>query len=237
MKHKIVTGIAILIIFAGIGGAATNGTSTTIPNSATTTAGTVTPTVTPAPVVAPAPAPVIPTRQVTGVATNLGAGTFVGNKDIPVGLYEVSSTSGSGNFTITSSSGNLNVNEILGVSDGLGVAEIRTPILSGDVINISGINQVHFQPVTAPFITTVQTVVLHAGTWIAGQDVAPGRYLATATSGSGNFTVTGSDGSLNTNEILGVSDGIGVASVTIDLNSGDVINVSGLNLATLTPAK
>ena len=82
-------------------------------------------------------------------------------------------------------------NEILGTSsEGLSaVPKVRVTISSGDMIMISGLSQVIFTPVTTPLVTTHSLVNLYAGTWTVGQDIGPGRYVATTTPGdSGNFS-------------------------------------------------
>ncbi len=91
-------------------------------------------------------------------------------------------------------------NEIHGVADGRGVPKVRVTILGGDSIQISSLSQVTFTHVTAPFVTAVQTTNIYAGTFTVGQDIAPGRYIATPGAGqSGNFIVTGNN---SYNEIL-----------------------------------
>jgi hypothetical protein len=181
----------------------------------------------------PAPVtPPTPTRHLTGTATTLGAGTFTGGTDVAPGLYNVTTTPGqSGNFIVN---GTDEYNEILGANGIDGVPMVRAQISTGDSIQISGLSQVIFTPVSTPLVTTQSPVTLGAGTWTVGQDVGPGRYVATPGAGqSGNFIIDAED----VNEILGGSaaDG-GVPSVTFNVQSGDVITVSGLSQVTLTPA-
>ena len=89
-----------------------------------------------------------------------------------------------------------------------------------------------FTPVSTPFITTHTPITLYAGTFIVGQDIGAGRYVATTTPGnSGNFIVSGNN---SVNEILG-QNGYGVPSVTTNLTNGDVITISGLGEVTMTP--
>lgn len=173
------------------------------------------------------------TRQVTGTATTIGAGTFTGGKDVQDGLYDVTTAAGqSGNFMV---SGTDSYNEILGDADGQGVPKVRVQISDGDQIQISGLTTVTFTPVTTAFVTSHSLVNLYAGTWTVGQDLGPGRYVATPGSGqSGNFIVSGSD---SYNEILGGSseDG-GVPSVTVNLTDGDIVDISSLSQVTMTPS-
>ena len=175
------------------------------------------------------PTPTQPTqavRQVTGKATTLGAGTFNGGKDVPVGLYDVTAPGQSGNFIV---SGTDTYDEIFGQ----GVTKIRAQISDGDQIQLSGLSNVVFTPVSTPIITGHTRVILYAGTFIVGQDIGAGRYVATTTPGnSGNFIVSGQD---SVNEILGQNGAGGVPSVTTDLTDGDVITISGLGQVTMTP--
>jgi hypothetical protein len=191
---------------------------------------------TPAPATPPPPAPKattppVPTRTVQGTATTLGAGNFTGGKDVAPGLYDVTAGPGqSGNFTVN---GTDSYNEILGTSDGMGVPEVRVHISNGDQIQISGLSQATFTPVSTPLVTTQAPVTLYAGTWTVGQDLGPGRYTATPGAGqSGNFVIDKE----GVNEILGTSDGMGVPNVTFNAQNGDVVTISGLSQVTLTPS-
>jgi hypothetical protein len=82
-------------------------------------------------------------------------------------------------------------------------------------------------------VTTYGAVNLYAGTWTVGQDLGPGRYVATPTPGeSGNFVIENE----GVNEILGGDTSSGeVPNVTFTVKKGDVINVSSLSGVSLTP--
>ena len=162
----------------------------------------------------------------------LGAGTFWGGSDVVPGLYDV--TTGpdqSGTFIV---SGTDSYNEILDSSGTQGVPEVRVQISNGDKIQISGLSQVIFTPVSTPFVTGHSAVTLWAGTWTVGQDLGPGRYVATPGAGqSGNFIIT----SEGINVVLGGGPSVGgVPSVTFRVQSGDVIEIIGLGQVTLTPS-
>lgn len=175
----------------------------------------------------------IPARKVTGIAKTLGAGTFTGGTDVAPGLYNVTAGAGqSGNFIVQ---GTDSYNEVLGgdISSG-DVPELRAQISTGDQIQISSLSQVIFTPVTTPLVKTHTPVTLYAGTWTVGQDLGPGRYVATPGAGqSGNFIITNE----NVNEVLGgdVSSG-DVPSVTFTVQNGDTIDISGLSQVILTPS-
>ncbi|SMC20876.1 hypothetical protein SAMN02745134_01128 [Clostridium acidisoli DSM 12555] len=229
-KHKIITGIAVIIVLIIIVSAVNGGNKTSTTATSSTKAASSSNTTK----ADNSTTQAVKQRQVTGKATDLGAGTFTGGKDIPVGLYDATSLDGSGNFTVNASSVDLKVNEILGVQDGQGVAKVRVKIENGDQIQLQGINKTHFEPVTAPFATSSQTVNIYSGSWTVGEDIVKGRYNASTANGGGNFVVYDSNGLPKTNEILG--DG-GVKQVTVDLNDGDIVTVASLNQVTLTPTK
>jgi len=234
-KHKVLTAllaiILLIIIVQATKSPSTTPISTTNSASKTSTSTKVSTTTPSTKSTTSTTTSKVATRKVTGTAVTLGAGTFTGGTDVAVGLYNVTTTGGqSGNFIV---SGTDSYDEVLGVSDGFGVPEIRAQISKGDSIQLSGLSTVIFTPVTTPFSTTYTTTDLFTGTFTVGQDIGAGRYVATPAAGqSGNFIVTGAD---NVDEILGVSDGIGVPSVTTNLTNGDVIEISGITSVTLTP--
>ncbi len=163
----------------------------------------------------------------------LGSGTFLGGTDVAPGLYDV--TTGpdqNGTFIV---SGADSYNEILDSSGSQGVSKIRVQISNGDQIQISGLSQVIFTPVSTPFVTSHSGVTLYAGTWTVGQDLGAGRYVATPGAGqSGNFIITSED----INVVLGDDPSLGeVPSVTFNVQSGDVIEIIGLGQVTLAPSQ
>jgi len=198
-------------------GTGNSGTTTSTAATTSTTAPTTTTTT-------------VPKRTVTGKLTTLGAGNFTVGPDIPAGLYNVTPGAGqSGNFIVTGSD---YYNEVLGSADGIGVPEVRARLQKGDEIQLSGLSSVTFTPVATPYVTAVKPVDLYAGTWTVGQDIAPGRYVATPGAGqSGNFIINGE----GINEILGSAEGVGVPSVTVTVHKGDVIQISGLARVVMTP--
>ena len=162
----------------------------------------------------------------------LGAGNFTGGTDVAPGLYDVTTSPGqSGDFIV---SGTDSYNEILDSSGSRGVPEIRVHISNGDQIQISGLSPVFFTPVSTPFVTTHSAATLYAGTWTVGQDIGAGKYVATPGAGeSGTFVITAE----GVNERINRDPGGGaVASVTFDVQSGDIIAISDLEQVTLTPS-
>jgi hypothetical protein len=162
----------------------------------------------------------------------LGAGDFTGGIDVAPGLYDVTTGPGqSGNFTVH---GTDSYNEILDSSGRNGVPKIRVQITDGDPIQITGLSQVIFTPVSTPLVTTHTAVDLYAGTWTVGQDMGQGRYVATPGAGQSGTFVIKREG---VNVVLGGDPSTGaVASVTFNVQNGDVIAISGLSQVTLTPS-
>jgi hypothetical protein len=229
----VIAGSVVIIIVAVAAGGGNNNNKTaasTTPTAASTGESTTSaPPTTAAPTTA-APTATVATRTVTGKATTLGAGNFTAGADVAPGLYDVTTGPGqSGNFIVQ---GTNMYNEILGGDSG--VPKIRAQISKGDQIQISGLSQVIFTPVTAPYVTTHAPVTLYAGTWTVGQDLGAGRYVATPGAGqSGNFIIDNE----GVNEILGGSSSTGgVPNVTFTVNNGDVIEISGLGQVKLTPS-
>lgn len=162
----------------------------------------------------------------------LGAGDFAGGTDVAPGLYDVTTGPGqSGNFVVT---GPDSYNEVLASQGSQGVPEIRVRISDGDQIQISGLSQTFFTPVSTPLVTTQSTVDLYAGTWTVGQDLGSGRYVASASTGqSGTLTIAREGVSVT----LGNDTNHGqVRSVAFNVQDGDVIQISALRQVTLTPS-
>jgi Leucine-rich repeat (LRR) protein len=176
------------------------------------------------------------TNTNVGMATDLGAGNFTAGRDIKIGVYDVTASEGQGNFVITTNDGNLITNEILGNNADIGVNKVRVILSDGWHIQISGLNKVHFEPVSSNYIPNKQQITLYSGYWLVGSDIAPGRYIAgNNVSSSSNFIVYDNSGEVKVNEIISSSSDIGVKQVTIDLNKGDIINISDSNGITLFP--
>ena len=229
-RHKVMTSILVIGLIVVLskafgGGGSSPTTATTANTSDTSTQGQ--------PSSSTSNAPATPaTRQVKGTAVTLGAGTFTGGQDVAAGLYDVTAAAGqSGNFIVN---GTDSYNEILGSDSSMNeVPKVRVQISSSDKIQISGMSSVTFTPVTSAFVAGHMTVGLYAGTFVVGQDIGAGKYVATPGSGqSGNFIVNGDD---SYNEILGSDTSMDeVPSLTITLSKGDVVSISGMNQVTMT---
>lgn len=168
----------------------------------------------------------------TAVATELFAGEFIVGKDIKPGRYVITCKSGSGNL-IVYDGGKLYINEILTSpfekSLRLGVTKIEVDLKEGQVIKISGLNNVSFEPAVIEQKTT-----LPSGYHLVGRDVPAGNYIATAPQGSGNFIVYDKNGMPKVNEILGKDDfGLSVEKIKFSVKNGDVIYISGIEVVEL----
>jgi hypothetical protein len=230
--------IIIIIVSANSGGGSSKGTTTPTQTASTSQSQSSAAASTSAPA-SSAPASSAPARDNSSAKlTTLGAGTFSVGTDIPAGRYVATpaKTGDSGNLTVNSADGSLDVNEILGdVGSGMdmGVPSCTFDLSAGDSIQIQNLSGVKFTPaVTAPFTGT-----LTAGDWQVGIDIPAGRYVVTpATGRSGNFFVYDTSGFATTNEILGGSDSGGVPSVTVTLTAGQTVSVSGLPSVTFKKA-
>jgi hypothetical protein len=148
------------------------------------------------------------------------------------GLYDVTVSAGeSGRFIVTGAD---SYDELLDSSGTTGVPEIRVQISNHDQIQISGLSEVFFTPVSTPFVTTYSAVTLYAGTWTVGQDLGPGTYVATAPAGQSGSLVIASEG---VHKRLDGNSGSGTSSsTTFTVQNGDVIAISGLAQVTLAPS-
>lgn len=157
----------------------------------------------------------------TAVLTELNTGSFIVGTDIPSGRYVISGD-GNGNLFIYDEKGMPYVNEILGGGE-LGVDTVTTDIAEKDKIEISGINKVTFTPAEAKLFEDTLTT----GSWVVGIDFPAGRYDVSSEDGNGNFFVYDKSEFPVVNEILGGGD-IGVEKVTVNLENGYKITISGM---------
>ncbi|MDR0416441.1 MAG: DUF2510 domain-containing protein [Propionibacteriaceae bacterium] len=167
----------------------------------------------------------------TAEPAQLGAGVFTVGADVRPGRYVITPAEGeSGNLQVSRPSDPLYVNEILGDAMGLGVPSVTIGLADGDEITISGLSAVSFTPAETALSTTLTT-----GRWDVGVDIPAGRYTATPADGqSGNFFVYRGSGFPLVNEILGGELGgeYGVPNVTVNLEDGQTVVLSGLSSVT-----
>lgn len=70
---------------------------------------------------------------------------------------------------------------------------------------------------------------LGTGQFVVGEDIAPGRYVVTTQERGGNFFVFDNNGWPIVNEMLGTDTEFYVNNLTIELEEGFEIEISGLN--------
>ncbi|MGG0656980.1 Ig-like domain-containing protein [Rummeliibacillus pycnus] len=156
----------------------------------------------------------------------LTTGSWVVGKDLNPGFYDVTtSDSNGGNLIVTRGKYDLVVNEILTSENGeFGVSKATAEFKKGDKIQIMNLKNATFTPAKRGYRST-----LHAGRWVAGKDIRPGRYTATVINGSGNLIIKRGEYNLVVNEILSTDPEFGVKKVTFTLKSGDDIEIMGIN--------
>ena len=183
--------------------------------------------------------------------TMLGPGTYIAGQQLSSGLYEVTMNAGVSAFVridrresdpLGSTMEILVTPEAVGQQSGL-VPTIRVDIVDGDEITLQagprGEFTLDFTPVTSRRIEPIDgQVILHAGRWFVGDDLAPGRYVAEVGPGKRGSLVV-SDGRVDVNLEHALLDGDGAdggqTTVALDLAVGDRIRISGLDKVTLSP--
>lgn len=166
--------------------------------------------------------------------TELFSGEWIVGQDIKPGRYKITTLDGqSGNFFIYENETEEYpfVNFILENNGfGLGVEEANFDIQDGQVIELSGMDNVIFEPVESEIKTELTT-----GMWVVGVDVEAGTYVATtAEDTSGNLFVYENgdypDGYPTTNAVLGKGENnIGSERIQLKLKDGQVIVISGIS--------
>jgi hypothetical protein len=160
---------------------------------------------------------------------DLSAGEHSIGEHIEPGVYDVT-FNGSGNFFAYDANDGLLINEIGGGS--YGVPKYRAVLIDGGKIKLSGVSAT-FTPAKRTLLP-YQELELFTGYWVVGIDVSNGRYKVTPLgSDSGNFLVFNDKGYPKTNEILGGD--YGVSEVVVNLNDGDLIQLSSLTSVKFTP--
>jgi len=81
----------------------------------------------------------------------------------------------------------------------------------------------------------LEPVTLGTGTFVIGDDIPAGRYTVSTQERGGNFYTYDSWGLLDVNEMLGTAPDYYVNNITIELEEGGQIEISGLNQVLFTP--
>ena len=174
---------------------------------------------------------------------DLGAGNYVAGKDIPVGTYNFTAVSGTGNV----SSSNLydgGINAVMGTPANDYTQETYNNVSLDDdvVLSLGGDIVLHIVSENAS-TSTIQTrgvpddaqaIDLTAGHYTAGTDFPAGSYNVIATSGFGNVSSDNLyDGGLN--EIMGIAGsdptGLSIESFSnLTLDEGVVLSIDGVSV-------
>lgn len=172
---------------------------------------------------------------------DLTAGNYIAGKDLPVGTYNITANSGSGNV----SSSNMyagGLNEVIGTDPSDGISEQSFNGLQMDqdvVLSVGGNVSIHLTAENAevsamtPRAAADGTPVdLGAGNYTAGTDFPAGTYNIVATGSMGNVSSDNMyDGGLN--EILSTdnSDGMSISQFNnAQLPEGTVLTISGTTI-------
>ena len=174
---------------------------------------------------------------------DLGAGNYVAGKDIPVGTYNFTAVSGTGNV----SSSNLydgGINAVMGTPANDYTQETYNTVSLDDdvVLSLGGdivLHIVYENASTSTIQTRVvpddaQAIDLTAGHYTAGTDFPAGSYNVIATSGFGNVSSDNLyDGGLN--EIMGIAGsdptGLSIESFSnLTLDEGVVLSIDGVSV-------
>ncbi|MDN6901077.1 hypothetical protein [Oenococcus sicerae] len=150
---------------------------------------------------------------------SLATGNWTVGKDIQPGWYTATSTGGSGNFQ--TEDGEINVILSTQVDNDMGqIDSYRIHIKTGQTVQISGLQGVHFQAISKH--PKISGGTISAGFYRIGKDIKPGRYKISAVQGSGN--VQTNDGEVN--EILATNPDSSMGQVgntTVDLSKGEIL--------------
>jgi len=81
----------------------------------------------------------------------------------------------------------------------------------------------------------LEPVTLGSGKFSVGDDIPAGRYVVTTQERGGNFATYDSWGLLDANEMLGTAPDYYVNNITVNLEEGGQVEISGLNAVLFTP--
>lgn len=168
---------------------------------------------------------------------DLSAGNYIAGKDVPVGTYNITATSGSGNVS-SSNMYNGGLNEVMGAENdgisqqsfnGLAMDENVTLSVGGNVVIHLVAEDAQTGNVTARGEASGTPVDLQAGNYTSGTDFPAGTYTIVATGGSGNVSSSNMfEGGLN--EVMG-NDGFGITQFNnAVLPEGETLSISGTSI-------
>lgn len=234
MKKRIASIVLAAACALSLGACGTTTTSTS-----TTTSSTISKTAS-STEVTPTPTPASQHFEAT-----IGAGNYIAGKDIPVGTYNLTAVSGSGNVSSTNMySGGLN--EVMGTSDpSIDNASFNGAKLDKDVrLTIGGTVSVKIVSddaktgeVVARSGASGDEITLSSGNYTAGQQFPVGTYNIAAVSGNRNVSSSNLyDGGINEVMSPDASDGISISAFcNCELPKDATLQLSNCVTVKLTP--
>ena len=169
--------------------------------------------------------------KVEAYSTELTAGYYTGGVQLPIGKYNISLISGSGN--VFSDTG---LNEIFDSDTSFGIDKYNNFRLSaGDILNISGNLKLKLECEEADMSTlseldnsSAEEIELETGNYIAGEDFPVGTYDIVRSQGDGNVFV---DEGLIVNEMIGADETYYIKQFkNCTFTEGTTIELSGVSV-------
>ncbi len=170
---------------------------------------------------------------------------YTGGIDIPIGTYNVTAISGTGNVSSTNMYDG-GINAMMGIDDGSGLYEASFNNLAIDedvVLTVSGGVTIQLDSDAAKTQNMTSRTPegaecnLTSGNYTAGVDFEPGVYNITVVSGNGNVSSSNIyDGGINA--VMGVDDSYGLYEKeykNIELPQDTTLSISGVEVK-LTPS-
>lgn len=169
------------------------------------------------------------TDNSTAKEVDLKVGNYEVGKDIMPGYYSVTVT-GTGKIDVYDSAGNEILNGSVKEGSKTGVATLKMQLSKGEKVDLHGFQGVKFTPYTHKYLST-----LNEGSYVVGESVKPGNYSMEIPAGTGSVSVLDAIGIPVYNEMTTEGQNNNQSQkVNLDLKSGDVININGINGVKLT---
>lgn len=169
------------------------------------------------------------TDNSTAKEVDLKVGNYEVGKEIMPGYYSVAVT-GTGKIDVYDSAGNELLNGSVKEGSKTGVATFKMQLNKGEKVDLQGFQGVKFTPYTHKYLST-----LNEGSYVVGESVKPGNYLMEIPAGTGSVSVLDAIGIPVYNEMITEGKNNNQSQkVNLDLKSGDVININGINGVKLT---
>lgn len=169
------------------------------------------------------------TDNSTAKEVDLKVGNYEVGKEIMPGYYSVAVT-GTGKIDVYDTAGNELLNGSVKEGSKTGVATFKMQLNKGEKVDLQGFQGVKFTPYTHKYLST-----LNEGSYVVGESVKPGNYSMEIPAGTGSVSVLDAIGIPVYNEMTTEGQNNNQSQkVSLDLKSGDVININGINGVKLT---